>query len=204
MDLHALTRWARRRARLLGASAAALLACGAPPPAETPSPLAPNAAATGVAALLPLPDGYVIRFRVWLAGATSPEQVIFRVERTGSSHVLLRTGNSVQRLELVSDGVRLVTGGYLLREPLEEGAEWTGPAGPVRVTAVNQTLDVSAGHFSGCLETTEVKGHGAEQRAIVTSYCPGVGITTIRVEGDAQSERFELDSFGPRVDIDAM
>jgi hypothetical protein len=201
MDLHTLT----RGAHVLGASAAVLLACGAPPSADTPASMpAPGAPASGVAALLPLPDGYVIRFRVWLAGAANPEQVIFQVERTGPTHVLLRTGSSVQRLELVPDGVRLVTGGYLLREPLEEGAEWTGPKGPVRVTAVNQTLDVSAGHFSGCLETTELVEQSAAQRTIVTSYCPGVGITTIRVERDTESERFELDSFGPRVDIDAL
>ena len=204
MDLHALTRLTRRNARVLGASAA-LVACSAPPPAAAPSSLrAADAPATGIAALLPLPDGYVIRYRVWSPGATSPEQIIFQVERTDPSHASLRSGSSVRRFEFVAHGVRVETGGYLLREPLEPGAEWTGPTGPVHVSAVDQTLDVSAGHFSGCLETTELGRAGPDTRTIVTSYCPGVGITAIRVEGGAESARFELDSFGPRVDIDAL
>jgi hypothetical protein len=184
-----------------------LIGCGGPdaPPAAspskaTPSPPGPN----DVERFLPLRDGFVLSYRVWLPGRAEPEQVIFQVERRSTTHVSLRSGNSAKQLELAADGVRLVTGGYLLKAPLAPGAEWTGPIGRVRVTATERSIDVSAGHFEGCLETTESAPDGSGGPSVVTAYCPDVGIAEIRVSGADGEQRFELRSFGPRVDIDAL
>jgi hypothetical protein len=182
-----------------------LLACAErAPTARAPTPPADTAELDGIERFLPLPDGFVLSYWVWLPEQREPEQVIFQVERRSPSRALLRTGQSSKPLELSHGRVRLVTGGSLLEAPLTLGAEWPGALGRVRVTAVDRSIEVSAGRFVGCLETTE-KGHPrAGERTIVTTYCPGVGIAEIRVDDGERQERFELRSFGPRVDIDAM
>jgi hypothetical protein len=63
---------------------------------------------------------------------------------------------------------------------------------------------VSAGRFVGCLETTEGGASGLDARTIVTTYCPDVGIIEMRVEAGDHEERFELRSYGPSVDINAL
>jgi hypothetical protein len=153
---------------------------------------------------LPLRDGFVLSYWVWTIASPEREQVIFRVERHSPERASLHTGDRVQRLELEQNGVRLLQGGYLLAAPLSLGAEWTGPVGRVRVTALDVSVDVDAGRFVGCLETTEVGGSASDAREITTRYCPDVGITEMRVEAGDREQRFELRSYGPSVDIDAM
>jgi hypothetical protein len=178
---------------------------GSTPLAATPSPApAPAHESGGVERLLPLRDGFVLSYWVSTAASAEREQVIFRVERRSPERASLHAGNRIQRLELAADGVRLLSGGYLLRAPLSVGAEWTGPIGRVRVTAADKSIDVSAGRFVGCLETTEVGGSEPEARSIVTTYCPDVGITEMRVQVGDREERFELRSYGPSVDVNAM
>jgi hypothetical protein len=178
---------------------------GSPQPAASASP-APAAVAneSAIERLLPLRDGFVLSYWVWTAASAEPDQVIFRVERRSPERASLRTGNRVQRLELVANGVRLLSGGYLLQPPLTMGAEWTGPVGRVRVTVADKSIEVPAGHFVGCLETTEIGGAEPEARTIVTTYCPDVGITEMRVQVGDREERFELRSYGPSVDVNAM
>jgi hypothetical protein len=178
---------------------------GSTPLAATPSPApAPADESSGVERLLPLRDGFVLSYWVSTAAGAEREQVIFRVERRSPERASLHAGNRIQRLELAPDGVRLLSGGYLLRAPLSVGAEWTGPVGRVRVTAADKSIDVSAGRFVGCLETTEVGGSEPEARTIVTTYCPDVGITEMRVQVGDREEIFELRSYGPGVDVNAM
>jgi hypothetical protein len=188
--------------------AAALWLCvacsGSAPLAAPASPAPVIADAGGIDRFLPLRDGFVLSYWVSTAASAEREQVIFRVERRSRERASLHTGNRVQRLELAADGVRLLSGGYLLRAPLSAGAEWTGPIGRVRVTAADKSIDVSAGRFVGCLETTEAGGSGVEARTIVTTYCPDVGITEMRVQVGDREERFELRSYGPSVDINSF
>lgn len=194
--------------KLIFPSVAALslgLACTGSAPLPAPAPSAAAVAnESGVERLLPLRDGFVLSYWVWTTGSAEPDQVIFRVERRSPERASLRTGDRVQRLELVANGVRLLSGGYLLQPPLTMGAEWTGAVGRVRVTAADKSIDVNAGHFVGCLETTEVGGSEPEARTIVTTYCPDVGITEMRVQVGDREERFELRSYGPSVDVNAM
>jgi hypothetical protein len=176
----------------------------ATPPPTPASPAPAPANESGIERLLPLRDGDVLSYWVSTAASAEREQVIFRVERRSPERASLHAGNRIQRLELGAEGVRLLSGGYLLRAPLSVGAEWTGPIGRVRVTAADKSIDVSAGRFVGCLETTELGGSEPEARTIVTTYCPDVGITEMRVQVGDREERFELRSYGPSVDIDSL
>lgn len=166
--------------------------------------MAPRTDVNEVERFLPLADHTVFSYVAWLPESPEPQQLILQVERRGRERASLRSGNSVKRVEFVADGIRLVTGGYLLRAPLAPGADWAGPAGRVRVTRMDQAVDVIAGHFVGCLETTEGGGAGAGTRSIITTYCPGVGIVKFSVDDGERQERFELKSFGPHVDISTL
>jgi hypothetical protein len=181
-------------------------ACGAP--AAPPAAAAPSAATAANSApferFLPLKNDTVYTYNVWVPGQDTPEVLILEVERPSKERARLKTGSSIKRLEVVADGVRMVTGGYLLKPPFAVGATWLGPAGRVEVSAMDQAVEVPAGNFVGCVETTESARGGGEQRIIVTSYCPDVGIARFSVESSGEMQRFELKSFGERVDINKL
>jgi hypothetical protein len=187
-----------------GLSLSVWLAACAPTRATTPAAELSNSESAALERFLPLHDGHVLRYRVWLGSGVTPEQVIFQVERLSPSRASLRAGKNVKQLQLGADGIRLVSGGYLLAPPLEPGAEWMGAAGRVQVTATELGVDVPAGHFQGCLATTEVDAQSRPARSIVTTYCPDVGIARIEVDDGERQERFELVTYGPRIDINAL
>jgi hypothetical protein len=193
----------RASCALFALSSCALAACAAPAATRGAQPAAAETADALSAAerFLPLLPDTVFSYSAWSPESAEPTLLILQIDRPSPGHANLRSGGSVKRLELVADGVRLVTGGYLLQLPLTEGADWAGPAGRVRVTGVDRDANVTAGHFVGCLETTESDVRGASPRSIVTTYCPGVGIVKFSVDDGDRQERFELKSFGPRVDI---
>lgn len=170
--------------------------------ASTPSP--GDRSSSEVERFLPLIADTVLTYRVWLSESANAERLILQVDRPAPDRADLRSGNTVKRIELVAGGARLLTGGYLLAAPLALGAEWSGPAGRVRITAVDQRLSVPAGQFVGCLETTETATGAGSSRSIVTTYCPDVGIVKLSVDDGERLERLELESFGPRVDIDDL
>jgi hypothetical protein len=203
MDLHAVS----ERGRALSAVALLIQACAAPgPPVAAPREAARGVAPAsgGVERYMPLRDGFVLSYLVSLPGSADREQVIFQVERRSPSHASLRSGDSIKHLVVTAEAIRLVTGGTLLQAPLALGSEWGGPSGRVRITALDRHVEVPAGQFTGCLETTETGGQGLSERAIVTTYCPDVGIAEIRVDDAGLEQRFELRSFGPRVDVDEL
>jgi hypothetical protein len=195
------------RARLAPFVAAALAACSAGAPrALTPGAPAveDSTARSSVERFLPLKHDTVFSYDVYAPGQLGPEQLILQVERHGTERANLRSGNVIRRVVFEHEGVRLVSGGHLLRAPLKLGASWAGPAGSVRVSDVDQVITVPAGTFRDCIETSETAGGGALRRLIVTSYCPDVGIVRFSVESAEEQQRFELKSFGPRVDIDKL
>ncbi|MEY4544058.1 MAG: hypothetical protein RL685_253 [Pseudomonadota bacterium] len=195
-------------ASLLAAGVLTLSGCAE----ATRAPVAPSAAAAvdgsarsgEIERFLPLKAETVFSYHAWLPESVDPELLILQVERPSARFANLRSGSSVKRIEFVPDGVRLVTGGYLLKAPISAGADWAGPAGRVRVTGMELEVNVAAGHFVGCLETTESDARGASPRTISTTYCPGVGIVKFSVGDAERQERFELKSFGARVNVDQL
>ena len=109
------------------------------------------------------------------AGDGQPVLAIARVTEGDATRAVVRGGEGVTRYELRSDGIyRSDTGGYLLKAPVEVGAEWgSGASLQASVTRTEVAIETPAGRFENCVEVVE---HGASSGAeIATTYCPDVG-----------------------------
>jgi hypothetical protein len=195
----ASSRWAL----LLALSA---VACGGAGKATTPKPSGP-AGITDVERYLPLTDNTVFAYET-LSETTGERGVLMLgVKRRRPELVELSIGGKVQRLDIVPDGVRHATGGYLLKAPLSVGATWKGQFGEVRVTALDRAVDVPAGRFQNCVETVEEVRAPAQKKA-TTVFCPEVGMVLLQAEGTAEGEyelvRAVLRSHGPRIDLEEL
>lgn len=184
--------------------------CSRPPAGAARPPTSPDSAGAtsesgqALHRYLPLPHGSVLTFRDPLPRSSTEERLILQISHRNPERASLRSGDSVRRVVYASDGVRLLGGGYLLREPLELSASYRGPLGQVVVTGIDRLVEVPAGRFSGCIETTETSGTGLTGRQVVTTYCPDVGIVTFSAMSGNGERHFELESFGPGVDVEAL
>ncbi|MBI2897898.1 MAG: hypothetical protein HYY06_30345 [Deltaproteobacteria bacterium] len=96
------------------------------------------------------------------------------VERSGNRVTVLNPVGEEMRYEVRDDGIyRPDRRVYLLRDPLEVGAEWDSAAGMrASVTSLNRRVRTPSGEFA-CLEVVE---EGGEQGLrIVTRYARRVG-----------------------------
>lgn len=155
---------------------------------------------------MPLAHGTVFAFVTEIEGSSEPGVLMMRVERPTASTAVLTVGGKGQRLELVPEGIRLASGGWLLKAPLSQAATFKGQFGTVVVSATDKTVKVPAGSFSGCVETVEESV--AVRKRVTTVFCPDVGIVSLEAEGslgdDYGRERALLRSHGPAVDINAL
>jgi hypothetical protein len=180
-------------------------ACGGEgtPPPQAPKPSAPQV--TEIERYLPLINDTVFAYDTRQENTGEKGALMMHVRRRRPDLVELEVAGHVQRLDLVPDGVRVASGGWLLKEPLREGARFKGDSGEVTVTSVGKSTDVPAGHFDDCVETTEVSVAG--QKKVTTLYCRDVGIVRLDVEGeigeDYVRESAVLRSHGPRIDVGA-
>lgn len=186
-----------RKTLLLVPLVSGLLACD--PPAEAPGPRAPTPAAEGVERYMPLPAGFVYQYDVETdAGETG--RMMMHVSRPREGLAELDVAGKVQRLEVSADAVRHTTGGYLLKAPLELGAEWKGQFGKVRVASVTRSIRTPAGAFEACVETVEETS--APPKRATSVYCLDVGLVRLQIEGElgeeAASVETTLRSYGPR------
>ncbi len=176
---------------------------GAAGPAAAPTESAP---AGSVERYLPLRADTVLAYDTYQENTGERGVLMMHVRRPRLGSVELDVGGRVQRLMLEQAGVRLVTGGWLLKAPIAPGARFKGQFGEVSITNVNASVKVPAGSFDGCIETVEQSPNA--QRKVTTVFCPDVGITVLEVEGaigdDYGRERAELRSHGQRVDLDSI
>lgn len=195
------------RSRLLLVFALLCVHCAeSTPPAAAPKPPVatdPNAVAT----FLPLKDNTTFAYdtRSDLSGAG---MLVMQVRRPRAQMAELVVAGRVRRLDIDDTGVRHAAGGWLLKPPLAQGAQFQGDFGTVQITGLSKHVEVPAGKFDGCLETTEsLAGTGFSKRT-VTQYCPHVGIvarqTDVESEEGAGSESLTLRSFGERTDLSAQ
>ncbi|MGE0788787.1 MAG: hypothetical protein AB7S26_24150 [Sandaracinaceae bacterium] len=79
----------------------------------------------------------------------------------------------------IADGnIQHSAGGWLLRAPVELGAEWDAMGGRhARVTELDETVEVFAGRYEHCVRVEETGGE--DGRVIRTTYCPQVGPVVI-------------------------
>jgi hypothetical protein len=178
--------------------AVACAASPAPPAEASKSPVLSQ-----LAQYLPLQHNTVFSYESYIEDTNERGLVVFEIARPRPELAELSIAGQVRkRYYFEPGGVRSGQGGYLLKAPLALNAEWTGDDGKVRVTSVNQSVDVPAGKFSGCIQTVEQAQLGAARRTTTTVFCPGVGITTLQIEGEQEGtsvlQRLRLKSFGPR------
>jgi hypothetical protein len=188
--------------------AASLVACGPSKGAGSPA----THKFQGILRYYPLEKGWQWSFfiRDAIEGGPGLLAVTKVVEFDG--HVaLLSTGKELSELRVEKDGlVRVDSGAYLLKWPIDLGARWQGAKGAaVEVTKTNETIQVEAGTFEGCVETTETF-RGDESKIVLTTFCPDVGPVKLDVRetnvapGEVPAQAVAtLRSFGPAVDIGA-
>lgn len=183
--------------------------CASSAPAAAPPKTEPAPAVSPVLRFLPVAEG-----KIWAYDAEDEESggkgvFVTRVRRLEGSRFSLITGERTRVLEARADGIAYAgSEAYLLKAPLTLGAEWRGENGSVvRVSGVDKVVEVPAGTFTGCVETVEPPSSAASPpaRQVTTSFCPDVGIASLRVEawdqGRHVAERAVLRSFGDPVTI---
>jgi hypothetical protein len=188
-----------RRALLVAVVAST--ACASAPSNQPAAAAA--APATDLTRLIPLADNTVFSYQTYIEETNEHGLAVFEIKRPRPELAELSVAGQVRkRYYFEAGGVRSGHGGYLLKLPLSLNAQWVGDDGQVKVTAVDQIIDVPAGKFSGCLQTVEQAQLGAATRKTTTVFCPGVGITVLEIEanegGVSVLQRLSLKSFGPR------
>jgi hypothetical protein len=177
------------------------LACGGSSTSQVANATPSAIAYHGVMDYLPLDDNTVMSFETETEGSAERGILVMQVRRPRTNVVELDVGGKIRRLDLTSDGVKIVEGGWLLKKPLEVGATFPGQNGAVRVVSISRSVDVPAGRYKECVETEEL-GPGART---VTTFCPLVGIALLEVESLAVDNpgrvTARLKSHGPRVDL---
>lgn len=187
----------RWRQLVLSSLVGAAFACA--DPATTPAARAPAPPAEGVERYLPLPEGFVYQYDIETdTGETG--RMMMHVSRPRAGMAELEVAGKVQRLEVSADAVQHATGGYLLKAPLDLGAEWKGQFGTVRVASVTRSVQTPAGAFQACVETVE-EATTPPKRA-TSIYCLDVGLVRLHIEGEQGDEAVSVEttlrSYGPR------
>ena len=183
-----------------------LTACGgSEKPAQSPTPQSQSELSSEAERYFPLKDNTVLAF---VTAGDSPKDtglLVMAISRTGPARAKLTVAGRSQELQLLPTGIRHRDGGFVLRLPLQVGAQWRGLAGMVTIEAIDQTVKVPAGEFFGCLQTVEDAGDAENGKRIATTYCPYVGIVSLDIHAFSGStlvvEHARLKSHGPRVDL---
>ncbi len=179
---------------------ALLAACGGEPPVKSPDGSI-GGPVTDVQRLFPLEHNTVFSYNTTdEAGQTGI--FIIEVSRPRSTMAELKVAGKVERRYISSDGVQAPGGGYVLRAPLSEDAEWRGAFGDVSVKSMSRSIKVPAGEFGNCVETYESVDSAALSKSATSVFCPGIGMVYYLLEGEKDgvkaSTKLELKSFGPR------
>jgi len=175
--------------------------CAPAPQGKVQSPQ--SFAVTEVGRYLPLENNTVFSYETYIEDTNEHGLAVFEIARPRPELAELSIAGQVRkRYYFEPGGVRSGQGGYLLKSPLSLNSQWTGDDGQVKVTSVNQTVDVPAGKFSGCIQTVEQAKLPGATRTTTTVFCPGVGITLLQIEAEQEGtsvlQRLSLKSFGRR------
>jgi hypothetical protein len=118
-------------------------------------------------------------------GESSTTLAVTRVESFDGRIAEVRTGQTLLRYEVLSEGIRLPSGDeWVLRAPFEEGATWPGRAGrTARLVSMGLRVETPAGTFDDCMLVLETGGK--LELEVRTVYCARVG--PISVESTMRS-----------------
>lgn len=172
------------RIRLV-ALALSFAACG---PA-TPEIAEPDIDRLAPSTLYPMNDGAQWVYDVDTGGGEPPTLGIFEViGATGSERQIANnrgmnaqgqvTHGEPNTYRVSADGIQHIGGGWVLRAPVADGAEWDAMGGrTARVTDLDATVEVFAGTYEHCVTVEETGGE--DGRVVRTTYCPQVGPVVI-------------------------
>lgn len=184
---------------------AALAGCSSAPPPAAASSTSAEVVVSDVARFLPSEPTTVLAYETQSASGGERGLLVLEVRRPRPDVAELVVAGRTRRLAIDGTGLRHVTGGWLLKPPLVVGATFRGDFGTVRVTAVDRTVELPAGTFAGCVETTEAASGQGFQKQTVTLFCPSVGIVARRTEAESDEgagfEAMTLRSYGAPVDL---
>jgi hypothetical protein len=179
---------------------ALLVGCGGEPQAKSPDGTV-GGPVTDVDRLYPLEHNTVFAYDTTDEAGQTGIYVI-EVGRPRSSMAELKVAGNVFRRYISTDGIQAPGGGYVLRAPLSDSAEWKGEFGDVSVKSMSRSIKVPAGDFGNCLETHESAETPAYTKTADTVFCPGIGMVYYVVQGEQNGvkvlQKLELKSFGPR------
>lgn len=145
------------------------LGCGAAAPSTDQSGANPDPRR-----LYPMKKGNAWSYEVD-TGDNQKALTVHRVILVEADQAQIQTGKDVQHYRISDEGVqRLSNSVWLLKAPIEVGAEWPSSSGmTARVSSVNAKVETPAGTFEDCVEIQESGGESG--RHITTIYCLGVG-----------------------------
>lgn len=199
------SQWLVRPGRVAVSFAALVVACG---PAQKPAPattVLDDKTPSEALRYMPLEPDTVFTYDTQSEGRPEHGLLIVQVSRPREGRADLRMGSKIERLQIEADGIAQVEGGYLLKVPFVVGSTWRSKNGTVRVVAVDQEVNVPAGHFTGCIRTVEESRVGGVTRSVTSVFCSHVGLVTLEVTGGTEDrpgrETATLKSFGPRVNL---
>jgi hypothetical protein len=174
------------------------LACGGPAKeGEVASGV--KSAPSSLETYFPLENGKVYAYIA--KGAEGSLLTVLRVERKSPERGSMKSSNAERIFTFGKDAIERVGGGTLLKLPLQNGTHFKGEHGGTTVIEdTDVSLDVPAGHFANCLRTVEQ--HSVSYPAITkVTFCPGIGIVKLEVQGSGATELMELQSYGDPVKI---
>lgn len=124
--------------------------------------------------LYPLQEGNAWSYEVD-TGDNEKTLAVHRVISVDADQAEVLTGKDVQRYRVSDEGImRLSNSVWLLKAPIEIGAEWPSSSGmTARVSSVNARVETPAGEYKDCVEIQESGGESGKR--VTTVYCPGVG-----------------------------
>lgn len=204
----------RSSARILVTSIALASAagCGAASPSAPPQdvwtapPVGHPDASSGldIERFFPLVDGHIYNYTT-MGESGDTGMLIARVSRTSESSGELRFPSGAKRFEYTPEGVRIASGSgagaFVLKTPLSAGTAWRGEhGGQARIDAVDVSIQLPAGDFTGCLRTVEERGGDLPAR-YTTVFCPDVGVVSLEATAGMSFERAELKSYAAPVDL---
>lgn len=185
--------------------AAFVVACGGAPKAAPTAPASDDKTQSEALRYMPLEPDTVFTYDTQTEGRSEHGLLIVQVSRPREGRADLRMGSKIERLQIEADGIAYVEGGYLLKAPFVVGSAWKSKSGTVRVVAVDEEIQVPAGHFTGCMRTVEDSRVGGNTRSVTSVFCAHVGLVTLEATGGSEEgpgrETATLKSFGPRVHL---
>ncbi|HHH28795.1 MAG TPA: hypothetical protein ENK57_10690 [Polyangiaceae bacterium] len=163
-----------------------LSACGS----AIPEVAAPEIDRLAPTTLYPMHRGAQWVYDVDTGGAEPPTLGIFEVvEATGNTRQIANnrgmnshgqvTHGDPMGYEILPEGIQNAgSGTWILRAPIELGAEWPAMGGrTARVVDLDRAVEVYAGAYEHCVQVEEAGGE--DGRVVTTTYCPEVGPVVI-------------------------